>query len=132
MEDKEKTYHYPEVTGKRRETAIITFKHFAMRLAERYNVFITFEHYLMLNRLYLRQGKVIKGNDNRLVNIGYLKINEIDVLVLRGFHGPNLLLTALPINSIMLKRQKHSFKNGTEEINTNSEGQKGPEESKEP
>lgn len=74
------------------------FSHFALRLVERYDIFITFEEYVYLSKLpYLRNPKVKKKNGKVDCKYGYLIIKDKKVKVIKSVREPKPLLTALPI-----------------------------------
>lgn len=82
------------------------FRHFSLRLSERYELFITFEEYLFLSKLpYLRNSKTRKNDYGKPdCKIGLLKIKGVDVKVLKRIGGNKSLLTALPLNHYENKR----------------------------
>ena len=73
------------------------FRHFAMRLIERYNISITFDEYLKLCEIpYLRCQK-LKKNGEITYYKGSLDIKGVRVYVYRSTYGVKPLLTAIPI-----------------------------------
>jgi transcriptional accessory protein Tex/SPT6 len=80
------------------------FGHFALRLVERYNIFITFEEYVSLSQLpYLKKPKMRIDNEKGFHACeGFLKIQGTDVRVIRStVHYEKPLLTALPIKKCL-------------------------------
>lgn len=76
------------------------FTHFAQRLIERYNVFITYEEYVFLSKLpFLRTPKMrIDKVKNKHCVEGFLTIQGQKVRVLKSAIGEaKQLLTALPL-----------------------------------
>jgi hypothetical protein len=72
------------------------FKHFSLRLAERYNIFITFEEYVDLCNLPRIYDEIyIKRPDGRTCFKGYIKIKGNKINVYRQSTRPRALLTAL-------------------------------------
>jgi hypothetical protein len=72
------------------------FRHFSMRLYERYGLFINYEYYEVLCKVLLRCRKKYKGSDITLR--GYIFIHGNKVKVLKDIRFGNLL-TALPIKN---------------------------------
>ena len=76
------------------------FKHFSLRLVERYDIFITFEEYVNLCNLPRIYDEIyIKRKDGRTCFKGYIKIKGIKIKVYRQYSKPRALLTALPLNA---------------------------------
>ena len=75
------------------------FRHFALRLFERYDMTITFEYYKELSSLpYLKNRKVRVDEDGKPNSvIGFLKIYNKKVMVLKSLRGNKSLRTALPL-----------------------------------
>ncbi len=87
------------------KTAPIRFRHFAMRLAERYNIFITYEEYLQINKSgRLKKQRYKMHSDGHIGLVGYVTIQNKEVKVCRDYNH-RTLLTALPD-----KREKDEFK----------------------
>jgi hypothetical protein len=77
----------------------IPFRHFSMRLHERYGVFITFEEYLELNKIkYLKKQKIIKNKEGKRRLIGYCNIKNVNVLCCRSINS-KIFITALPFEN---------------------------------
>lgn len=73
------------------------FRHFAERLAERYNILITFEDYVKLHKIWsLKKAKFDKRNGKKSV-IGYAYIQGVKVKCVRAAGKPKVFITALPI-----------------------------------
>ena len=78
------------------------FRHFSLRLVERYNIFITFEEYINFCNLPRIYDEVyIKRNDGRTCFKGYIKIKGKKISVYRQSSRPRALLTALPLETKM-------------------------------
>jgi len=71
--------------------APIVFRHFGMRLIERYGLYITFEHYLTISGWRLKNATPVKTELE-----GYLTIQGVRVRVIKNKKNHRLLLTALP------------------------------------
>ena len=83
----------------------ILFRHFSMRLIERYNVYITFEDYLQLNKIKYLQKQMYKKNDeNRISITGFITIKGVKVKVVRSLKD-KYLVTAVPLTN-----NKNEFK----------------------
>lgn len=74
------------------------FRHFAMRLHERYNVLITFEEYVKLCELPFIRCQKLKENGEKSYYKGNVDIKGVRVNVYRSTHGIKPFLTAIPIN----------------------------------
>jgi len=75
------------------------FRHFSLRLAERYNILISFEEYVdICSRTYLKEAKYV-SEENKNSICGFLNIKGIDVKVIKRNNKPKALLTALPIKT---------------------------------
>lgn len=73
------------------------FRHFSLRLYERYEILITFEEYLKYcNKPHIKEEVYIKHQDGRACYYGYARIKGEDVRVYRQTQRPRALLTALP------------------------------------
>lgn len=71
------------------------FKHFSLRLSERYGLFITFEQYMSICRgKFSEIGRSVKDKDAK---IGLVYVNKTPVLVCKKRTGKfQPLITALP------------------------------------
>ena len=76
------------------------FRHFSMRLIERYNVFITFEEYVNLCKTPFIRNQKLKVNGDRYYLKGNIDIKGTRVNVYRSPYGLKPFLTALPINKV--------------------------------
>jgi hypothetical protein len=81
---------------KHRDYAALHFRHFGMRLIERYGLFITFDYYMLLCKIKPEECKP-KKNSPHPVDVGYLKVHDQRVKVLKDTTRHKLLLTALPL-----------------------------------
>lgn len=82
------------------EIYIRCFKHFALRLSERYGIFITFDEYVELCKFdYIKFQKRVETYDKveRLRNEGWLIIHNTPVKVIRNVGVYKPLITALPL-----------------------------------
>jgi hypothetical protein len=73
------------------------FRHFAMRLMERYNISITYEEYVSLCQLkYIqKQEYIVKENQKPFLK-GFIFIKDTRVMVYRDIGWCHQFLTALP------------------------------------
>jgi hypothetical protein len=84
------------LTKKQRNCYEFYFRHFSLRLSERYGLFITFDEYVEFCRLpYIRGSKYIKNRDGQMIKDGIVVIQDIKVRVLRSTSKYTPLLTAL-------------------------------------
>lgn len=77
------------------------FRHFALRLSERYNLLITFEEYKSLCKKEFH-GVVCKGSKGEPDIKGFMDIHGVKVLVVKR-HNKDILVTALPPKSLSAK-----------------------------
>lgn len=95
------------------------FKHFSIRLNERYNILITFNEYVELCNLSLlkREELLRRPNGSKCLH-GYIDIKNTLVRVYRDHKKPKALLTALPIvaeyNNVIKIRKQNNSKENTE------------------
>ncbi len=82
-----------ELTRKQKNLYSVLFRHFAMRLLERYGVLIVFEDYVVLSRNF-RIRKAKRQRSGRVS--GFMKIKGKQVRVVKS-NDPPALITALPI-----------------------------------
>lgn len=78
-----------------RDMAAIQFRHFGMRLIERYGIYITFAEYLKLRKTPLMDSEPYPRTWYRC-DVGYLEIQGKRVRVLKESKR-RLLTTALPL-----------------------------------
>jgi hypothetical protein len=72
------------------------FKHFGMRLYERYGIMITFEQYVTLSKLpYINKGRTHKDTFGELSIVGNLYINGVEVKVAKSIKGIRPLITVM-------------------------------------
>lgn len=75
---------------------IMLFRHFSLRLSERYGVLITFQKYQELCAYpYLQKSKIRKTANRKPCIEGFVKIEGIKVRVIRDINHKKFL-TALP------------------------------------
>ena len=74
------------------------FRHFSLRLSERYNILITFEDYVELCKMPFIKSQKLKTKGETSFHKGNIEIKGIRVNVYRGTYGMRPFLTALPIN----------------------------------
>ena len=74
------------------------FRHFAMRLLERYGVLITFEEYVQLCKIPFIRCQKLKENGKNSYYKGNVDIKGVRVKVYRSTYGCKPFLTAIPIN----------------------------------
>ena len=78
------------------EGYIKTFKHFSLRLVERYGLFITFEEYVFLCELpFIKKPKRVNNHSIE----GVIKIQNINVKVIKSMWRKDFrpLITVLPL-----------------------------------
>ena len=80
---------------KYKDLAALRFRHFGMRLIERYGLYITFETYLELCKLLLTE-EATKENSPKPAVTGYIEVKGIRVRVIKDNYKHKLLMTALP------------------------------------
>lgn len=90
----------------RRSTYIKFFRHFAFRLAGRYNILITFEQYQELCKVHLTDTKVLDKEDRDPVIQGTMTIEGVDVIVRKDMSRHRMLLTALPMKRKQLQQNE--------------------------
>lgn len=83
------------------------FHHFALRLIERYDIYITFEDYTHLSGLYLKKPKLKKDSNGKITcKEGFLIIQNKKVRVLKAVSmNVKPLLTALPEKNTYRKKK---------------------------
>jgi len=92
------------------------FKHFALRLSERYGIFITMDEYVELCKLDYIKFQVrldISKKTHRLRNSGWVLIHNKPVKVIRNAGVYKPIITALPI----CKHDKPMVEKLTQSIN---------------
>lgn len=84
------------------------FRHFALRLSERYNLLITFEEYKSLCEKEFH-GVVCKSSKGEPDIRGFMDIHGVKVLVVKR-HNKDILVTALPPKSLSAKNLTKKLK----------------------
>lgn len=87
-----------ELSEKEKKCYEFHFRHFSLRLSERYNLLISFEDYVLLSKMpYILKAKRNVRNDGHVAMVGFISYNEQKVRVIRGIGKITPLLTALPL-----------------------------------
>ena len=88
-----------------------SFRHFAMRLYERYNIFITFEEYLNLHIIPFKiESTIVSKETNFKSYMGWVKIKDRDVLVYKSPIGYKQITTALDLNLYIKRKVNEGIK----------------------